>query len=46
MVGQMCQRRQLQPGQRDMIGIEIDRDDLRRIGGQIIEDVAAARWRS
>ena len=43
MVGQMGQRRQLQPGQRDMIGIEIDGDDLCRLGGQIIEDVAAAR---
>ena len=26
-----------------MIGIEVDGDDLRRIGGQIIENVAAAR---
>ena len=46
MIGQMLQRRQLQPGQRDMMGIEIQRDDLRRRGGEIIEDVAAAarRW--
>ena len=39
----MRQRRQFEPGQRDMIGIEVDRDDFGRIGGEIIEDIAAAR---
>ena len=31
MIGQMFQRRQFQPGQRDMMGIEIQRDDFRRL---------------
>ena len=46
MVGQMRQRRQLQFGERDMMGIEIQREDLGRRGGEIIEDIAAAatRW--
>src|SRR5579864_8880163 len=40
---QIPERRQFQPGQRDVVGIEIHRNDLRRIGGEIVQHVAAAR---
>ena len=43
MIGQRLRRHQLQPVERDMGGVEVDRRDLRRIGGQIGEDIAAAR---
>ena len=43
MVGQMIERLQLQFGQRDMVRIEIDRDDALGSRREIIEDVASAR---
>ena len=41
--GKVGERSQLQPRQGDMVGVEIDGDDLRRIGGQIVENIAAPR---
>lgn len=43
VIGQMPCRRDFQPPQCDMRGVEIDRDDLGRVGNQIGQDVAAAR---
>jgi hypothetical protein len=43
VVVEMLQRGDLQAGQRDMRRVEVDGDNLGRIGGQVVEDVAAAR---
>ena len=43
MIGEMFQRLKLQPGQRDMVGIEIDRDDALRSRGEIVQNIASAR---
>ena len=43
IVGQVLQRAKLQPAERDMGAVEVDSDDLGRIGGQIGQRVAAAR---
>jgi hypothetical protein len=43
VIGQMGERRQLQLRERDMMGIEVDREDPRRCRGQIIENIAARR---
>ena len=42
VVGQLLHRDLLQPVERDMRGVEVDRGDLRGVGGQIGEHVAAA----
>ena len=42
MVGQMFQPRQLQPRQRDMVGVQVQGDDFRLRAGKVIQDVAAA----
>jgi hypothetical protein len=39
----MLDGRDLDPGQRDVRAVEVDRDDLLGVGGQVGEDVAAAR---
>src|SRR5438105_9258158 len=39
----VLERRQFQPRECDVIGIQIDGYDLRRIGGEIVQDVATAR---
>ena len=43
VVGQVLQRAELKPAERDMRAVEIDGDDFGRIGGQVRERVAAAR---
>lgn len=43
MVGQRLRRRQLQPVERDMRGVKVDRGDPRGIGRQIAQDIAPAR---
>ena len=40
--GKVDERRKLEPRQGDMVGVEIDGDNLRRICGQVVENVAAA----
>ena len=42
VVGQVAQRAQLQPNERDMRAVEVDRRDAGRIGHQVVEDIAAA----
>ena len=43
VVGQVLQRADLEPAERDMRAVEIDRGDAGRIGDQIGQHVAAAR---
>ncbi len=43
VAGQVLERGELQLGQRDVIGIEVDGDDPCRIGRHVVQDVAAAR---
>ena len=43
MIGQGLRRTELEAAERDMRAVEVDRGDLRRIGGQVGEDVAPAR---
>ena len=43
VVGQVLQRAELEPSERDMRPVEVDRGDPGRIGGEVGEDVAAAR---
>ena len=42
MAGQVAQGGNLQPAQRDMRGVQINGDDLARIGGQVRQRIAAA----
>jgi len=43
VVGQVTGRRQLQAGQSDVAAVEVDSNDLARIGRKVGEDVAATR---
>ena len=43
MIGQLAHRDELQPIERDMRRVEINRGDRARVGGQIGQDIAAAR---
>jgi len=43
VIGEMFERLKLQAGQRDMVGIEIDRDDALRSRGEIVQNIAPAR---
>src|SRR5262249_25684507 len=43
VVGQVARRGELETGEGDVAAIEIDRDDLTGIGGEVRQDVAAAR---
>ena len=42
VIGQLLDRDEFQMIERDMRGVEVDRDDLGRVGDQIGKDVAAA----
>ena len=46
MIGQLPRGGELEPAERDMRSVEIDRGDFRGIGGEVGEDVANRRWRS